>query len=342
MANLTYRGALAQNELVASGAGANQENIDGTQVVGATGHSAGGFKDSGWNFNSLKGWVKLDADWMSKSVYDSGSTGRVDNAEQLNDGTNTVTAAQARSHINDSTIHFVINDSVTAANIAWSSIKISSELGSKISTGANVGTGQGNVFRDVTGTTLNMKTLLQAGNVTITDNVNDISISTTAELNDGVNIGTGEGNVYEGKPATTLRFKTLKAGANVTITDNAADVTITAASGTTNLSNAQFPDWAGFVVQGSTAISATTNVNFSTSNKHALTGTGTTQIGALTFPQANAHYFLVIPSTIRISGVNNSGKQEYGQNDLTAGRAHVMAIYWDGTTAHWQTSEAPS
>ncbi len=109
------------------------------------------------------------------------------------------------------------------------------------------------------------------------------------------------------------------------------------------LSNAVHPDWAGFGVQGSTAAvdAGNTDINFSTSNKHTLTGTASTTINTLTFPQANAHYFLLIPSTITISGVTATNKQEYGVNDLTASKAHVMSIYWDGTTAHWQTSEAP-
>ena len=46
-----------------------------------------------------------------------------------------------------------------------------------LTAGANVGTGQGNVFRDITGTTINHKTLKQGTNVTITDNANDITIS---------------------------------------------------------------------------------------------------------------------------------------------------------------------
>ena len=109
------------------------------------------------------------------------------------------------------------------------------------------------------------------------------------------------------------------------------------------LNNAVFPNWAGFAVQGSTAAvdAGNTDVNFGTSNKHALTGTASTTINTFTFPQANAHYFLLIPSTITISGVTATNKQEYGTNDLTAGKAHVMSVYWDGTTAHWQTSEEP-
>lgn len=44
-------------------------------------------------------------------------------------------------------------------------------------TGANVGTGEGNVFRDKTSTTLNLKTIKAGTNITVTDNANDITIA---------------------------------------------------------------------------------------------------------------------------------------------------------------------
>jgi hypothetical protein len=43
-------------------------------------------------------------------------------------------------------------------------------------TGANVGTGTGNVFRDKTGTTLNMKTILAGEGITVTDNANEVQL----------------------------------------------------------------------------------------------------------------------------------------------------------------------
>ncbi|MHA2163346.1 MAG: hypothetical protein ACXABF_13075, partial [Candidatus Thorarchaeota archaeon] len=49
--------------------------------------------------------------------------------------------------------------------------------GGETNLGANVGSGQGNVFRDKTGVTLNFKTLLQGSNITITDNADDITIA---------------------------------------------------------------------------------------------------------------------------------------------------------------------
>ncbi len=128
MADKTFEQARLDNELVSGTPGVNQEQINGTEVVGATSSTS---QDAGWRFNSLKSWIKLDSDWMSKSTYDANSDGRVDNAERLNDGTNVVTAAQARSHIDDSTIHFTIDDFSTANNVTWSANKISNELGNK-------------------------------------------------------------------------------------------------------------------------------------------------------------------------------------------------------------------
>lgn len=46
-------------------------------------------------------------------------------------------------------------------------------------TGANVGVGTGNVFRDKTGVTLNFKTLIGGTNIVVTDNADDITLSST-------------------------------------------------------------------------------------------------------------------------------------------------------------------
>jgi len=55
----------------------------------------------------------------------------------------------------------------------------SSGGGGEANTGTNVGSGTGQVFRDKTGITLNFKTLLQGSNITITNNADDITISST-------------------------------------------------------------------------------------------------------------------------------------------------------------------
>jgi hypothetical protein len=51
---------------------------------------------------------------------------------QINDGSNTVTASQARSHIDDATIHRTINDSGSASTDLWSAQKILDELGATV------------------------------------------------------------------------------------------------------------------------------------------------------------------------------------------------------------------
>jgi hypothetical protein len=78
--------------------------------------------------------------------------------------------------------------------------------GGETNTGANVGSGQGNVFRDKTGTTLNFKTLLQGSNITITDNANDVTIASTA--------GGGGGGGFYG-----VVFRESEAGGAVYKTD---------------------------------------------------------------------------------------------------------------------------
>ncbi len=124
----TFEQARAENELVTGTPGAGQTQITGDEVVGAW---LTGAIDAGWKFSNLKQWIKLDSDWMSRATYDSNSNDIVDNAEQLADGTNTVTAAQARTHIDDATIHFVINDGSTSASVAWSGSFINTSLNSK-------------------------------------------------------------------------------------------------------------------------------------------------------------------------------------------------------------------
>ncbi len=101
--------------------------------------------------------------------------------------------------------------------------------GGEANLAANVGTGEGNVFRDKTGVTLNLKTLKQGQGVTITDNADDVTISATA----GGHVIQDEGIGLTQR--TNLNF----IGATVQATDNlandATDVTVTAidASGVT-------------------------------------------------------------------------------------------------------------
>lgn len=101
-------------------------------------------------------------------------------------------------------------------------------------TGANVGSGAGNVFRDKTGQTINFKTLLAGSNVTVTDNADDVTIAASGEANTAANVGTGAGNVFKNKSGVTINLKTIKAGTNITVTDNTDDITIASSGGFTS------------------------------------------------------------------------------------------------------------
>jgi hypothetical protein len=95
--------------------------------------------------------------------------------------------------------------------------------------GDNVGTGEGQVYKTKQGDTLLFRELKQGTNVTITQNTDDITISSAAgsgEANTSSNVGTGEGLIAKAKSGVNLPFKTLKQGTNVTITNGTDEVTI--------------------------------------------------------------------------------------------------------------------
>ena len=59
---------------------------------------------------------------MKKSELNNGTVNR------LNDGTNTVTASEAKTHINDATKHRTINDNSTTTTNLWSASKVNTEI----------------------------------------------------------------------------------------------------------------------------------------------------------------------------------------------------------------------
>lgn len=54
-----------------------------------------------------------------------------------------------------------------------------------ITNGSNVGTGEGDVFKDKSGTSLRFKTLKQGSNITITNNANDVTVASSGGVADG-------------------------------------------------------------------------------------------------------------------------------------------------------------
>lgn len=67
--------------------------------------------------------------------------------------------------------------------------------GGEVNTGANVGSGTGGIFRDKTGSTINLRSLISGTNITVTQNADDITISvnglstvaTSGDYNDLIN-----------------------------------------------------------------------------------------------------------------------------------------------------------
>jgi hypothetical protein len=91
-------------------------------------------------------------------------------------------------------------------------------------TGANVGTGEGTVFRDKTGTTLNFKSLKQSDNIVLTNNADDVTIRgiNTAQI-----VSAGGTSLFKSKDnATQNTIKGLTTTRGITLTANTDDVQI--------------------------------------------------------------------------------------------------------------------
>ncbi len=158
MADKTFTEALAENELVDGTPGINQEAITGEEIVGATSNTA---LDSGWKFKTLRSWVAKFPDLMLKSVYDTNDDGIVGASGGVNNGLGgSKTATEIVNHIDDSSIHFVINDGATTVSVAWSASKINTELGLKTNqTDFTSHTGDSSIhtpLNDLTTTTSNL------------------------------------------------------------------------------------------------------------------------------------------------------------------------------------------
>jgi len=383
MANLTYTGALANNELVSGTPGVNQEQITGNEILSSTSNT---IKDSGARWNALKQWIQLDASYMDKGVYDTTASGRVDKAEAVDDGTNSTSAAEVRSHIDNAGIHFIINDASTSAAVALSASYIKTALSDLNTnkadqTDLDAHTGDATihfVINDVStlttvawsGSKLNSEFNLKADQSDLTAHTTDATIhfvindgSTAAnvawsgsKINTELSAKASAAALTAHTSDSTIHFVINDAGTslleawsaskiNTELGLKATETDLTNHTGNTSihqttaqtLTACSFQSYVGFATVGATPISVggTTNINFSSSNIHRLTGTGNTGIGSFTFPSANGKYSLTIPSSVNITSFSTTNKITYGASpDLSSGAYRFLAIHWDGTNAH--------
>ena len=110
-------------------------------------------------------------------------------------------------------------------------IVISSNPG--VTSGTNVGTGEGQVFKQINSNQIALKTIKAGENITITDNGTEILIDAETggqiALDSLESVGTaGSADITAGVNGSSAKFKGLKAGQNVSISEDGTDVTISA------------------------------------------------------------------------------------------------------------------
>ena len=88
----------------------------------------------------------------------------------------------------------------------------------------NVGAGNG-VYKGLTGTQADLKTLIATSPLAITNNTNDLTFTTTAEANTASNLGTGTG-VFQAKVGADLQFVSLAGSNGVSISKTTTDMTV--------------------------------------------------------------------------------------------------------------------
>jgi len=104
-------------------------------------------------------------------------------------------------------------------------LQIAASGGGSVTNGNNVG-GFAEVFKVLTGTVLDFRTIQATGLMSVTQNTNDLLITTTAEANTASNLGAGTG-VYATKVGSDLQFKSLVQGSNMTISSTGTEITLT-------------------------------------------------------------------------------------------------------------------
>ena len=164
------------------------------------------------------------------SATDTDTTYDLTSAQNVSDVDITLTGSDATTD----TVKLVAGTNITLTDSGTNQVTIDAAGGGgEANTASNVGTGAGQVFKQKTGVDLELKTIKAGTNITVTNNVDDITIDATGgsgEVNTASNLAGGEG-VFAQKTGVDLEFKSLVAGTNITLTAAADTITIDAAGG---------------------------------------------------------------------------------------------------------------
>lgn len=128
-------------------------------------------------------------------------------------------------------INFV-GTGVTATQTAAGKVNVTISSG-EANTGSNVGTGQGNVFKQKVGVDFQHRTIKAGSNVSVVEGTDEITISAanpSGEVNTASNVGGGNG-LYKQKSGVDLQFRSIIAGTNVSITSGTDSITINSSGG---------------------------------------------------------------------------------------------------------------
>jgi len=97
-----------------------------------------------------------------------------------------------------------------------------------VTTASNLGSG-GQIFKNKTASTLNLRSVVGGDNITVVQNDNDVTINASVgETNTASNVGSGEG-VFSAKAGVDLQFKSLIAGNRISLSSDSSEITITGA-----------------------------------------------------------------------------------------------------------------
>jgi len=182
--NLTFGGSLVISDLTLTSLSVTDEVIDGSLKISS-------FTPAGVIHNNASGLcsssliVNADVD-SAAGIVDTklatiSTAGKVANSATTATSTDTANAIVTRNasgnfSTNMITLNGVVNNPTDAATKAY----VDSIVPGGSTTGANIGSGTGLIFKNKTANTINFKTLVNGAHFALTNNANDITLATDA------------------------------------------------------------------------------------------------------------------------------------------------------------------